>query len=105
MGLIDTLKWMWDPRTDEQKRYETDPLRCYTQTLHIYIKGIDTPFNRVLEFKDIQCGDWFIRVDLARDVRDWLGNRAKKGVTIENVWYAPDQIVRIEILEHTVEKI
>ncbi len=28
-----------------------------------------------------------------------------KGITIDKTWYAPDQIVRIEIGEHTVENI
>ena len=105
MGLTDTLKWLWDPRTEEQKRYETDPLRRYTQTLYVYIKGIDTPFERVIDFEDIEVGDWYMRVDLDNDVREWLNERAEKGVIIDKVWYAPDQIVRIEIGEHTVEDI
>lgn len=105
MGLISALKWLWDPRTEEQKRYETDPLRCYTQTLNIYIKGIDTPFERVIEFEDVSVGDWLMRVNLANDVQKWLNERAEKGVTIDKTWYAPDQILRIEIGEHTVEEI
>ncbi len=105
MGLVDTLKWLWDPTTEKQKRYETDPLRRYTQTLTIYIKGIDTPFERVLEFEDVSVGDWEFRVDLDNDVRDWLDKRSEKGVTIGKTWYAPDQIVRIEIGEHAVEEI
>lgn len=105
MGLVDTLKWLWDPRTEEQVKYETDPLRRYTQTLTIYIKGIETPFERVVEFEDTEFGDWLMRVDLDNDVRDWLDKRAKKGVTIDKTWYAPDQILRIEIGEHTVEEI
>ena len=105
MGLISALKWMWDPTTEEQKRYKTDPLRRYTQTLYVYIKGIDTPFERVIEFEDVAFGDWLMRVDLDNDVREWLNERAEKGVIIDKVWYAPDQIVRIEIGEHTVEDI
>ena len=105
MGLVDTLKWLWDPRTEEQKRYETDPLRRYTQHFQIYIKGIETPFNRVIEFEDAEFGDFMLRVDLDWNVREWLSNRVEKGVTIDKTWYAPDQIVRIEIGEHTVENI
>ncbi len=105
MKLLDTLKWMWDPRTEDQKRYETDPLRRYTQNFRIYIKGVDTPFNRVIEFDDASFGNFMMRVHLEDDVREWLDKRATKGITIDKTWYAPDQIVRIEIGEHTVENI
>jgi hypothetical protein len=105
MGLIDTLKWMWDPRSEEQKRYETDPLRRYTQNFRIYIKGVDTPFNRVIEFDDGKFGDFIMRVDLDWYVREWLDNRATKGIRFDDVWYPPEQILRIEVGEHTVEMI
>lgn len=103
MGIIDTLKWLWDPRTDEQKRYETDPLRRYTQEVQVYIKGIETPFDRIIEFEDTEYGDWLMRVDIDCDVQEWLDNRAKKGVMIDNVWYSPAQIDRIKIGNVTVE--
>jgi hypothetical protein len=105
MGLVDTLKWLWDPRTDEQKRYETDPLRRYTQHLTVYIKGVGKPFERYIEFEDSNFGDWYIRVDLDDDIREWLNNRAKKGIKVDDVWYPPDMIERIELGEHTVEEI
>jgi hypothetical protein len=105
MGLIDTLKWMWDPRSEEQKRYETDPLRFYKQNFAIYIKGVDEPFERYIEFEDRKFGDFIIRVDLEDSVREWLGNRATKGIRFDDVWYPPDQILRIEVGEHTVEMI
>ncbi len=105
MGLVDTLKWLWDPRTDEQKRYETDPLRRYTQYLKVYIKGIDAPFERCIEFEDTKYGDWYFRANLDYDVREWLNDRATKGIKLSSVWYAPDMIERIELGEHTVEEI
>lgn len=98
MGLIATLKWLWDPRTEEDKRYVTDPLRRYAQHFKIFIKDIDEPFNRYVEFED-EChfDDWVYRVDLDDEIRDWLSNRAKNGIKIDNVWYAPNKIDRIEI--------
>ena len=106
MKLIDTLKWLWDPRSEEQKRYDEDPLQRYTQTLHIYIKDVPDPFVRVLDYEDTRFGSLGVfRVDLGRNVQEWLSNRGSKGVTIDQVWYSPEQIVRIEIGEHTVELI
>jgi hypothetical protein len=106
MGIVDSLKWLWDPRSEEQKRYDEDPLQRYTQTLHIYIKDVPDPFVRVLDYEDTRFGSLGVfRVDLGRIVQEWLSNRGSKGVTIDQVWYAPDQIVRIEIGEHTVELI
>jgi hypothetical protein len=104
MGLVGTLKWLWDPRSKEQKRYDEDPLQRHTQTLHIYIKGVPEPFVRVLDYEDTKYGSLGVfRVDLDCRVNEWLVNRGTNGVKIDQVWYAPDQIVRIEIGKHTVE--
>lgn len=110
MGIIDTLKWIWDPRDPDKKEYDAwdraTPLQRHTQTLTIYIKGQETPFVRVLEYEDRNLGDlgnW--RVDLDSRVREWLGRRGTKGIQLDNVWYAPDQISRIELGEKTVEPI
>ena len=106
MGIVDSLKWLWDPRSEEQKRYDEDPLQRYTQTLHIYIKDVPDPFVRVLDYEDTRFGSLGVfRVYLDRNVQEWLDKRSEKGVTIDKTWYAPDQIVRIEIGEHTVELI
>lgn len=107
MGIVDSLKWLWDPRSEEQKRYDEDPLQRHTQTLHIYIKDVPDPFVRVLDYEDTRCGSlgMVFRVDLNRNVQEWLDKRAEKGITIDKTWYAPDQILRIEIGEHTVEEI
>lgn len=106
MQLIDTVKWLWDPRSEEQKRYDEDPLQRHTQTLHIYIKDMPEPFVRVLDYKDTRYGSLGVfRVDLDRRVNEWLVNRGTNGVKIDQVWYAPDQIVRIELGEQTVEVI
>ncbi len=97
MGLLATLKWLWDPRSEEDKRYVTDPLRRYTQNFVIYIKGVDTPFERYVEFEDANYGDWYIRVDIDDDVREWLNKRAKNGIKLDDVWYPPNMIERIEV--------
>lgn len=106
MQLIDTVKWLWDPRSKEQKRYDEDPLQRHTQTLHIYIKDMSEPFVRVLDYEDTRYGSLGVfRVDLDCRVNEWLVNRGTNGVKIDQVWYAPDQIVRIELGEQTVEVI
>jgi hypothetical protein len=109
MGLIDTLKWLWDPTTEEQRQYRAwnaqTPLQRHIQHIRIYIKGIDVPFKVTLKFEDKELGDWLMRVDLDDDVRAWLSRRAKNGVTVDDVWYAPNMIERIELGEKTVESI
>ena len=105
MSLIEKLKWFWNPRTEEEKRYETDPLRRYTQEVRVFINDIEVPFERVLEFEDQEISGWYFRVNLEDDVRDWLNKRVEKGIRIDNVWYPPAMIERIELGEHTVEEI
>jgi len=105
MSIIEKLKWLWDPRTEEEKRYETDPLRCYTQEVRVFINNIETPFERVLEFEDREISDWILRVDFDYDMRDWLNRRGEKGIRIDDVWYPPAMIERIELGKHTVEEI
>jgi hypothetical protein len=46
-----------------------------------------------------------MRVDLDWNVREWLDKRATKGIRLDDAWYPPEQILRIEIGEHTVEMI
>jgi hypothetical protein len=106
MGIVSTLKWLWDPRTEEQKRYETDPLRRYTQQFMIYIKDIETVFEKNIVFEDQDFGsDWILRVHIKSDVQNWLDARAEKGVKLDDAWYPPAMIERIEVGELTVEEI
>lgn len=110
MRILDTLKWLWDPRDAGEKAYDAwntkTPLQRHMQTVFIYIKGQDTPFKRGLVYEDISLGSLGnYRVDIDDKVTTWLGRRGTKGVKIDNVWYAPDQIERIEIGEKTVESI
>jgi hypothetical protein len=110
MNLIKTLKWLWDPRTEEEKAYDAwnaaTPLRLHTQTVMVYIKNTEKPFVRVLEFKEFEFGSmgkW--RVNLDERVADWIAFRFTNGIGINSVWYAPNQIERIELGEKTVEPI
>jgi len=105
MSLIEKLKWFWDPRTEEEKSYKTDPLRRYTQEVRVFINDIEAPFERVLEFEDQEIRGWYFRVNLEDDVQDWLNKRSEKGIRIDNVWYPPAMIERIELGGQTVEEI
>lgn len=105
MGIIDTLKWLWDPRTEEQKRYETDPFRRYTQEVRVFIVGIEKPFERVLEYQDCELNGWIFRVDFDGKVRNWLNRRGEKGIKLDDVWYPPAMIERIELGGESVEEI
>lgn len=105
MGIVDTLKWLWDPRTEEEKRYETDPLLRYTQEVRVFIVGIEKPFERVLNYQDGELNGFLFRVDFDLKVRNWLDRRGEKGIKLDDVWYPPAMIERIELGEHTVEEI
>lgn len=102
MGLFATLKWLWDPRDADEKAYDAwdkrTPLQQHTQHLTIYIKDAETPFERTLGFKDFKISSFGnFRINVDREVRDWLDKCGTTGVKIDNVWYSPDQIVRIEL--------
>jgi hypothetical protein len=109
MGLISALKWMWDPTSDEDKKYKewnkNTPLQRHTQDMLIYIKGVDTPFHREISFEDADVSEWLIRCHLDYEVRQWLAGCGTKGVKMDNVWYAPSMIERIELTERRVETI
>lgn len=105
MGIVSTLKWLWDPRTEEEKSYEADPLRRYTQEVHVFINGIEEPFVKTLEYEDREFGGWIYRAFIDDKVKEWLGHLGEKGIKLDNVWYPPAMIERIEIGELIVEEI
>jgi hypothetical protein len=106
MGLISTLKWLWDPRTEEQKTSQKGPLRRFTQHCIIHIIGVEETFEKYIVFEDKDFyDDWVFRVDIKHDIKNWLGARAEKGVKLNDVWYPPSMIERIELGELTVEEI
>jgi len=36
-------------------------------------------------------------------LKEWLGNRGSRGITIDSVWYSPESIERIELGKQIVE--
>lgn len=110
MSIVDTLKWMWDPRDKDEKEYDSwdtaTPLKRHTQIMNVYIKNIEQPFNRMLEYEDRHIGSFGnLRVDLNDEVSKWLAQRGTKGIRIDTVWYSPEMIERIELVDTLVEDI
>jgi hypothetical protein len=112
MKLIETLKWMWDPRTDEEKAYaewdRATPLQKRTVTLLIYIDGIDTPFEHECAFRDFEfMGEIYRDATNEKyfndEVKGYLGKIPKNGITIGDVWYPPKSINRVEIGKNRLE--
>ena len=112
MGLISTLKWLYDPRTDEQKAYdewnEKTPIQCRTQDLYVFIRGREEPF--VVEFTktDEVYGDFSLRwasnyKTFISYLEDWIEARWTKGIHVDGVWYSPEMIERIELGESKLE--
>lgn len=112
MSFIEKLKWFWDPRTDEEKAYakwnQETPLRCRTQQLTVYIKNIETPATVLYSRKDWQSSLGTMRWASNEEtfdslLKEWLGHRGSRGITIDSVWHSPKSIERIELGEQIVE--
>ena len=102
MGLLDTLKWLWDPSTPEQKAYaawdKATPLQTHTQHFTVWLTGIVEPFELSTEFHDFHGGSFGnMRIDVyyyTQRLRDKWGT---KGITIRGIFYPPARIEKIEI--------
>jgi hypothetical protein len=105
MGIIDTLKWLWDPRSEDEKRYKTDPLRKHSQKLKVYLRDTEQPLEITFTRSDFQTGFGPLRYDIDYEVNRWLRGRTSNGIQVDGVWYSPNQIERIELGEKTVEEI
>lgn len=109
MTLIEKLKWFWNPQTEAEKAYETDPLRRRNQFMKVYVKGLDKPLDRVYSQEDFGNHDWVFRNanenSFNSDLNNWLAKRGSNGIRVDNVWYAPESIERIELGEQTVEEL
>lgn len=114
MSFIETLKYLWDPRSDNKKAYDKwdqeTPLQRRTQKLNVYIKNQETPITITYSQKDQESGFGTLRWASNEDtfdsfLKEWLGNRGSRGITIDWVWYSPDSIERIELGEQIVEAI
>lgn len=112
--IMNTLKWLWDPRSDQEKAHEewekTAPMMRRTQKLTVHIKNME-PFNIFfsrtdIDYKDFGTQRWASEKDIFEDqLRKYLGNRGTKGIQIDSVWFSPEVIERIELGEQTVEEI
>ncbi len=109
MSLIEKLKSMFDTRTEAEKAYQNDPLRRRTQYMKVYVKGLDKPLIRVYSREDFTVGHYMFRnADVNSfnpDLNRWLAERGSNGIRIDNIWYAPESIDRIELGEQTVEEL
>lgn len=112
MSFIEKLKWLWDPRTEDDKAYakwnaET-PLQCRTQRLRVYIQGEAEPILTDYVQEDWEQEGYTMRwatsdTSFNRHLTDWLARRGTNGIKIDNVWYSPESIVRIELGESVLE--
>lgn len=114
MGIVSTLKWLWDPRTEDEKSYskwsEQAPLQRRTQELVIYIRDRTEPFRCDYTQEDFRTSDWTFRRasndGIFNDyLNEWLGERGSKGIRIDDIWYSPEMIERIELGESVLEAI
>lgn len=114
MGIVSTLKWLWDPRLEDEKAYSKwsgqAPLQRRTQELFIYVRDRSEPFCCEFEKTDFRTSDWTFRRasndGIFNDyLNDWLGERGSKGIRIDDIWYSPEQIVRIELGKQNLEAI
>lgn len=116
MKIIDTIKWLWDPRTEKQKAYEEwdrkTPLQRRTQELHVFIRGeVDEPFVVEYMAKDWVLGTgeavrWASNTDSFTDeLIRWISRCGTQGIIVDGVWYSPAMIERIEMGESRLEAI
>ena len=107
MSLLEKLKSMFDTRTEVEKAYEMDPLRRRTQYMKVYIKDISAPFIKIYSQADKKYNDLVFRNanldSFNSDLNCWLAKRGSDGIRIDDVWYGPESIVRIELGQQTVE--
>lgn len=106
MGLFSALKWIWDPRTEEDKIYDDwdkkTPLQIREQTLFVFIKDLKEPLVVTFSRKDWNGGFGTMRWASDKKTFDsllaeWIGDRGHLGIHIDSVWYSPKNIERIEL--------
>lgn len=102
MGLFKTLKWLWDPRSDEDKAYAAwdaaTPLQTHTQYFTVWLTGIAEPFELSTKFHDFSAGGLGnMRMDVEYCTQSMSDKWGAKGITIRGVFYPPSRIEKIEI--------
>ena len=72
------------------------------QSLNVYIKGISKPFEINFVREDYKIGQW--RCDEASNLetfeihlKTYLDARGTKGIRIEDTWYSPASIDKVEL--------
>lgn len=114
MKLLEALNNFLDSRSDEEKAYDSwnakTPLQRRVQRLRVYIQGEAEPILTDYVLKDRKDGFGTMRWASNEDtfnsmLRDWLNRRGTKGIQIDNIWYSPKSIVRIDLGEQTIEAI
>lgn len=112
MGIVEKLLWIWNPQTQEQKDYakwdKSAPHQQRTQKLLVYIKDIDDPLVYDYVVKDWAIGKENFRwASVERNfnihIKHWIEERACEGIFIDDVWYGPESILRIELDKQTLE--
>lgn len=110
MRIMEKLKRVWDPHTDEDKAYQKwdrkTPRQRREQKLAVHIKDHEEP----LIVRYIQEDD---RVRWASNkgtfdsyLNSWLTERGSRGIRLGSVWYSPEVILRIELVgESKLEEI
>ena len=108
MSLWEKLKWMWDPRTDEEKAYaewnRVTPIQKRTVTLYVAIEGKSTDLQMRYTVKDEYLGDdvvrWATDDSLFRSrLKDYLQDIPEKGLMAGKYWYAPKTISKVFVGE------
>jgi len=111
MRFWNTLKRLWDPRTEEEKAYDDwdkkTPLQRKTVKLQIFSAGMKEPEIGSFTTKDIDTKSFGILRFASDDnifrklLTAHISAITSKGHLINNVWYSP--IERIEISKSTLE--
>ena len=108
MKLLEALNNFLNPQDDQEKAYNLwnakTPLQRRVQRLRVYIQGESEPIltDYILKDREFSVGKmrWASNEDkFNRMLRDWLKSRGTKGIQIDNIWYSPESIVRIELGE------
>ena len=108
MSLWEKLKWMWDPRTEEEKAYaewnRVTPLQKRSVTLYISIAGKSASLEMRYTLKDEYLGDdivrWATDDSLFRSrLKDYLQDIPEKGLMVGNYWYSPKMISKVFVGE------
>ena len=105
MSIIDTLKGLWDPRTEKEKMEQKQPLMKACCTLHVYVQGDKFAKKAYVHAQDLEAGSLGI-FRFASDEKSFKGSindalRAiqTRGIITEAGWFPAERIDRVTIGE------